>query len=105
MRGIEIIVSLLLVALLVFGGWYFANSRASIRLPPDQAAIFVAKRYDITTNGAFVARHSTNSTEQRKDYIVSRDGVDIARVTLKPFRSAGWQEMAYERIERNTRRR
>lgn len=104
MRGIDRIASLLFLAFIVLGGWYLANSRASIRLPPDQAAISVAKRYEITTTGTFVARQvasSTNAAETTKDYIVSRDDVDIARVRLKPFRSVGWQEIAYERIERN----
>ena len=102
MRGIDLIESLLFLAFIVFGGWYLANSRASIRLPPDQAAISVAKRYEINTNGTFVARHavsSTNAAEANRIYIVSRDNLDIARVTLKPFRKVGWQEAIYQRIE------
>ncbi len=97
-----VIAGLFAMALMVFGGWYLANARRAIRLPPDQAAISVATRYEVTATGTFAARHvgsSTNVPGASRLYIVSRDGQEIARVTLKPFWNVGWHEAAYERLE------
>lgn len=105
MKVLGVIAGLLAIAFFAFGGWYLANSKATIRLPADQAAISVAKRYEVSAIGTFAARHigaSTNVAGARAVYIVSRDGSDIARVTLKRFRKVGWHEAAYERLEQNS---
>lgn len=107
MKVLGFIAGLLAIAFFVFGGWYLSNSRTTIRLPPDQAAITVAKRYEISQTGKFAARHiegSTNVADTVSIYIVSRDGIDIARITLKPFRNVGWQQAGYERLDRTDRR-
>lgn len=99
------IAALLAVVLIGYGGWYWSNSRFTMQLPPDQAAITVAQRYDGNRSGTFAARHtgtSTNELGARATYIVSRDGSDVARVTLKRFQKVGWQEAAYERLEQNS---
>ena len=98
------IAALLVIGLMAYGGWYRSNSRVTIRLPADQAAISVAKRYEVNQTGSFAARQvdtSTNAADGTATYVVSRHGGDIARVTLKRFRKLGWQEAAYERVEQN----
>ena len=82
------------------GVWWLLNARATVRLPADQAAITVAKRYEATATGTFAARFVESGTNHARTavFVVSRDGRDIARVVLKPFLKRGWQEASYQRI-------
>ena len=105
MRVLGMIAGLLALVLVATGVWWLLNARATMRLPAGQAAITVAKRYEVTATGAFAARFvesATNHTRTTAVFVVSRDGRDIARVVLQPFRKSGWQEMRYERIEQNS---
>ena len=91
----------LLALVLATGAWWLLNARATMRLPADQAAITVAKRYEVTTRGTFAARFvdsTTNHSRTTAVFVVSRDGRDIARVVLQPFLKRGWQEASYQRI-------
>lgn len=114
-----------LVVLLMFTGvWFFTNYATTMRMSPDKAAIEVAKRFETTagnysaylpesladsgkTSPMFVATQDDlghwldlvrKGGDTASEFIVRRDGQEIARVTLSPFLNLGWQFQRYERI-------
>jgi hypothetical protein len=102
MRVLGLIAGLLALVLVATGVWWLLNAGATMRLPADQAAITVAKRYGARTTGTFAARFVESATSHARTtavFVVSRDGRDIARVVLQPFLKRGWQEVSYQRME------
>jgi len=100
-RVLGLIAGLLGLVLMATGVWWLLNARATVRLPADQAAIAVVKRYEATATGTFAARFVESATNRARTtavFVVSRDGGDIARVVLQPFLQRGWQEVSYQRM-------
>lgn len=102
--GLKVIGTGLAVLLLVWGGWFYSHYRLTMRMPPDQAAIQVAKRFESSPAGNYSARQvdsmkDDDSGRESRVFVVSRDGQDVARVAVRPFFRLGWQEQVYERIE------
>jgi hypothetical protein len=107
--GLKVIGTGLAVALILWGGWFYSHYRITMRMPPDRAAIEVAKRFESTNTaatGKYSARHidtlKDDSGHEKRVFVVARDGQDVARVSVRPFLRVGWQEQVYERIEPST---
>jgi hypothetical protein len=68
---------------------------------PEEAAIMVARRHERRDGGPYLARRDSEAQglgPEMVRYVVSRDDIDIARVTLKPFQDLGWQEFGYANL-------
>ena len=93
---------LLLLGLIVAAAWFIPNYVDTMRMPPDSAAVEVAKRFETSPAGDYSARLARSFADSGRElsvFVVIRDGRDHARVTLSPFLGLGWQERSYERID------
>ena len=71
-------------------------------MPPDQAAISIARKYASATGGVYAAREITSGERdgaRTVTYLVLRDQQECALVSVRDFIGSGWKEDSYEALD------